>query len=114
MLKIFDKSPDAAEAVTHTFLFNSPSNPRAEANAIKEILTTLIAALKAEDASVPRANGGGSASAAMAMAHTVVSKPTGSAGWYDDAQLKVDYQLQESLLKKDLSITNKMAKLTRE
>ncbi|KAG4413758.1 hypothetical protein IFR04_013108 [Cadophora malorum] len=104
MLKIFDKSPDAAEAVTHTFLFNSPSNPRAEANAIKEILTTLIAALKAEDASVPRANGGGSASAAMAMAHTVVSKPTGSAGWYDDAQLKVDYQLQESLLKKDLAL----------
>ncbi|KAH6716590.1 hypothetical protein BKA61DRAFT_630787 [Leptodontidium sp. MPI-SDFR-AT-0119] len=103
MLKIFDKSPDAAEPVTHTFLFNSPSNPRAEANAIKEILTTLIAALKAEDASVPKANGS-STSAAMAMASAVTSKPTGPSAWYDNAQLKVDYQLQESLLKKDMSL----------
>ncbi|CZS97548.1 related to RNA polymerase II transcription factor [Rhynchosporium agropyri] len=100
MLKIFDKPPDSAEAITHTFLFNSPSNPRAEANAIKESLTTLIAALKANDVSLPKANGT-SGSSSMAMASAVTSKPSGPAAWYDDAQLKVDYQLQESLLKKD-------------
>ncbi|CZS96191.1 related to RNA polymerase II transcription factor [Rhynchosporium graminicola] len=101
MLKIFDKPPDSAEAITHTFLFNSPSNPRAEANAIKESLTTLIAALKANDVSLPKANGT-SGSSSMAMASAVTSKPSGPAAWYDDAQLKVDYQLQESLLKKDM------------
>jgi transcription initiation factor TFIIH subunit 1 len=102
MLKIFEKSPDAAEAVTHVFNFNSPSNPRGEANAIKDVLTNLIGAIKANDASVPRPNGAGPASAAMAIASAVTSKPASGAGrWYDDAQLKVDIELQQSLMKKD-------------
>ncbi|PBP18385.1 hypothetical protein BUE80_DR010937 [Diplocarpon rosae] len=96
MLKIFEKSPDAPEAVTHLFHFNSPSNPRGEANAIKDVLTNLIAALKANESS---ANG-------PALAAPVFSavKSGGAPTWYDDAQLKIDYQLQESLLKKDLSL----------
>ncbi|PMD34923.1 hypothetical protein L207DRAFT_437195 [Hyaloscypha variabilis F] len=102
MLKIFEKSPDAAEAVTHVFNFNSPSNPRGEANAIKDILTNLISAIKANDTNVPKPNGAGPASAAMAIASAVTSKPASGAGrWYDDAQLKVDIELQQSLMKKD-------------
>jgi transcription initiation factor TFIIH subunit 1 len=102
MLKIFEKSPDAAEAVTHVFNFNSPSNPRGEANAIKDVLTGLISAIKSNDANVPKPNGVGSASAAMAIASAVTSKPASGAGrWYDDAQLKADIELQQSLMKKD-------------
>ncbi|TAQ84451.1 hypothetical protein B7494_g7224 [Chlorociboria aeruginascens] len=101
MLKIFEKSPDAAESVTHLFHFNSPSNPRAEANAIKDALTNLISAIKANENSIPRANGS-SASAAMAMASAVTSKPKCEGNrWYDDAHLKVDIELQQSLMKKD-------------
>jgi transcription initiation factor TFIIH subunit 1 len=98
MLKIFEKSPDAAEPVTHLFHFNSPANPRGEANAIKDVLTNLISAAKAADASVPRANGAAPASAAMAIASAVKS---GTNRWYDDAQLKTDIELQQSLMKKD-------------
>jgi transcription initiation factor TFIIH subunit 1 len=101
MLKIFEKSPDAAEAVTHLFHFDSPSNPRGEANTVKDVLTNLISAVKADDPSVLRANGSAT-SAAMAIASAVTSKPTsGTARWYDDAQLKTDMELQQSLMKKD-------------
>jgi transcription initiation factor TFIIH subunit 1 len=97
MLKVFEKSPDAADPATHLFHFNSPTNPRGEANAIKDVLTNLISAAKATDNSVPRAN---AASAAMAIASAVKSV-TGTNRWYDDAQLKTDIELQQSLMKKD-------------
>jgi transcription initiation factor TFIIH subunit 1 len=97
MLKIFEKSPDAAEAFTHLFHFNSPTSPREEANAIKDVLTNLISAAKATDASVPRANG---ASPAVAIASAARSG-NGTNRWYDDAQLKTDIELQQSLMKKD-------------
>jgi transcription initiation factor TFIIH subunit 1 len=100
MLKIFEKSPDAAEPVTHLFHFNSATNPRGEANNVKDALTNLIAAAKANDASVPRANGVAPASAAMAIASAVKSG-SGANRWYDDAQLKTDIELQQSLMKKD-------------
>lgn len=103
ILKIFDKSPDAAEIITHLFHFNSPTNPRGEANAIKDVLTTLISAVKANDVTVPKANGSAPASAAMAIASAVKSG-TGSTRWYDDAQLKTDIELQQSLMKKDPSL----------
>ena len=102
MLKIFERSADAAEPVTHLFNFNSPTNPRGEANAIKDILTNLISAVKSNDVSVPRANGAGPASAAMAIASAVASKPgSGNSRYYDDAQLRTDIELQQSLMKKD-------------
>ncbi|KAE8441643.1 hypothetical protein EG329_004610 [Mollisiaceae sp. DMI_Dod_QoI] len=102
MLKIFEKSPDAPEAVTHLFHFNSPTNPRGEANAIKEKLTNLISAVKANDAAIPKPNGSAPTSAAMAIASAVTSKPnSGAPTWYDDAQLKLDIELQQSLMKKD-------------
>jgi len=103
MLKIFEKAPDAAESVTHLFNFNSHTNPRGEANAIKDILTNLIQASKANDVSVPKANGAGAVSAAMAIASAVKSG-SGANRWYDDAQLKSDIELQQSLMKKDPSL----------
>jgi transcription initiation factor TFIIH subunit 1 len=102
MLKIFEKLPEAPEPVTHLFNFDSPSNPRGEANAIKDVLTDLISTSKASDPSVPKANGTGSASAAMAIASAVTSASgTAADRWYDDNQLKADIELQQSLMRKD-------------
>lgn len=103
MLKVFEKAPNTAESVTHLFHFNSPSNPRGEANAVKDVLTNLISASKATDASIPKANGAAPASAAMAIANAVKSGP-GTERWYDDAQLKTDIELQQSLMKRDLAL----------
>ena len=103
MLKIFDKSPDAMESVTHLFHFNSATNPRGEANAIKDALTNLISAVKADDVTVPKATGSGSAPAALAIASAVKSG-SGTNRSYDDAQLKADIEMQQSLMKKDPSL----------
>lgn len=105
MFKVFEKSPQVQEAVTHLFHFNAPSNPRLEANAVKDVLTNLISAIKAKDASVPTANGSAPASAAMAMASAVTSNQGSvSAKWFDDNALKTDIELQQALMKKDPSL----------
>ena len=103
MLKIFVKPPDATESVTHLFHFNSPTNPRGEANAVKDVLTGLITAFKASDhPSLPAVNGTGGISSAMAMASAATSRPkSGVQTWYDDSQLRVDIELQQSLMRKD-------------
>lgn len=102
MLKIFVKPPDAPEPVTHLFHFNSPTNPRGEANGVKDVLTSLITAVKASDPSVPVVNGSAGVSSAMAMASAATSKAkSGVQPWYDDSQLKVDIELQQSLMRKD-------------
>lgn len=98
-MRIIEKPPSATDAVNHQFAFNSPSNPRGEANAIKEVLTKLISIIKANDPNVPKPNGTGT-SAAMAIANAVSSKP-GAMRWYDDAQLKADFELQQRLLSSD-------------
>lgn len=105
MLKVFAKSPDAPEAATYLFHFNSPTDPRVEANAIKDALTGLITAAKAGDPALSRASGSAGTPAAMAIASAVSSKPSRNApNWYDDAQLKVDIELQQSLMRKDPSL----------
>lgn len=104
MLKILVKSPDTPEPVAHLFAFNSPSDPRGEANAIKDALSNLIAAAKAGDISLPRANGGGPAGG-MSMAKAASSRAgINSDAFYDDTYLKGDFDLQQSLLKKDTSL----------
>ncbi|KAH8819943.1 hypothetical protein F5884DRAFT_31057 [Xylogone sp. PMI_703] len=106
MLKVFEKIPSSTEPVTHLFHFNSPANPRGEANAIKDALTTLISEIKTNDVKgLAASNSGGSQSAAMAIASAVSSKPASvPSKWYDDAQLKIDIELQQSLMKKDPSL----------
>ncbi|KAK8086156.1 BSD domain-containing protein [Apiospora phragmitis] len=85
MLKIFEKAKEGAEPVSYLFHFNSPTDPRG-----KRI--------------VPRpAGAGGSASGSMAFASAVNSKPA-SARFFDDAQLKMDIELQQSLMKTDRSL----------
>lgn len=101
MLKILTKAADQPEPVAYTFHFNSPSEPRREANLIKETLSGLISALKQGEALALKANGAPGASAAMAIASAVTSKPTGNPVWYDDNELKNDIELQQALMKKD-------------
>ncbi|OTA65158.1 TFIIH p62 subunit domain-containing protein [Hypoxylon sp. EC38] len=107
MLKIFDKPPGSAEPVAYLFHFNSPSDPRAEANVIRDLLSKLLAEAKNNDPSVPRPAGtpaGGSGSASMAFASAVNSKPT-AARLFDDDALKSDIALQQSLMKADRNLS---------
>ncbi|KAK7978542.1 hypothetical protein PG988_006032 [Apiospora saccharicola] len=85
MLKIFEKAKDGAEPVSYLFHFNAPSDPRGRQT-------------------VPRpAGAAGSASGSMAFANAVNSKPS-SDRFFDDAQLKMDIELQQSLMKTDRSL----------
>jgi transcription initiation factor TFIIH subunit 1 len=98
MLKIFTQQKGQAEPVGHVFAFSSPSDARAEANAIKEALTTAIQAYKAAQNGDTVASGG--SSAAMAMANAI-SGGKGSNVWEDDEKLKSDLGLQQSLMRDD-------------
>ncbi|KAI0483994.1 TFIIH p62 subunit domain-containing protein [Xylariaceae sp. FL0804] len=108
MLKIFEKTPGGADPVAYLFHFNSPSDARAEANSIRDLLSRLLAEAKSSDPNVPRPNGapapaaaaGGSSSSSMAFASTAVSKQA-AARLFDDDTLKSDIALQQSLLKSD-------------
>lgn len=84
------------------FTFNSPTNPRGEANAVKDELSVLISAVKATDQAILN-NVGASGGVPDALATAVAtSKPKpGAPTWYDDTQLKADIELQQSLMKKD-------------
>lgn len=126
MLKIFEKIPGTdGEPTTYLFHFNSSTDPRSEANAVKDLLSRIIADSRVNDPSLPKpisasgtpgpdggaqANGGakgadasGGLSAAMSFANTVAAKPA-TARWFDDNQLKMDIELQQSLMKKDKTL----------
>ncbi|GKT57450.1 TFIIH p62 subunit domain-containing protein [Colletotrichum tofieldiae] len=119
MLKIFEKPPEAAEQIPYLFHFTSPE-ARSEANAIKDLLSRLLADIRSGDPSVPKPSGSGtpnptangangagggdgSGSGSMTFASSVNSKPS-NARWFDDAQLKGDIELQQSLMKKDRTL----------
>ncbi|KAH8175282.1 BSD domain-containing protein [Sarocladium implicatum] len=123
MLKIFEKAPDAAEATSYLFHFNTPE-AKSEASAVRDLLSPLLAEVRSTDPSVPRASNagtnpstpapgtpapkgaanGGSGSATMAFASAVNSQQVGSLRWFDDASLQKDIELQQSLMKKDHSL----------
>ncbi|CAK7228256.1 RNA polymerase II transcription factor B subunit 1 [Sporothrix curviconia] len=128
MLKIFEKVPGTeGEPMAYLFHFNSPNDPRSEANSIKDLLSRIISDSRATDPSLPkpissagtpRPDGGAAAasagakapagsgaglSAAMSFANTVAAKPA-SERWFDDNQLKTDIELQQSLMKKDRTL----------
>ncbi|PNY23170.1 RNA polymerase II transcription factor B subunit 1 [Tolypocladium capitatum] len=116
MLKIFEKADSGADPVTYLFHFNTPE-AKVEAKAVKDVLSKLLADLRANDASIPRPTAGtlsaagsstpvaaaGSASASMAFASAVNSQPS-STRWFDDGQLKADIEVQQSLMKKDKNL----------
>ena len=98
MLKIFALAKDQPESVAHVFNFTSSSTARAEANAIKDALTSAIQAAKAAQNAAALRNGG--SSAAMAIANAISSGKTGTT-WEDDERLKSDVSLQQSLMRED-------------
>ncbi|KAK1832711.1 hypothetical protein QBC39DRAFT_66722 [Podospora conica] len=108
ILKIFEKprSPDA-EAPSYLFQFNSPTDARAECNAIRDILTTLMPrdpnAPKpaAEAAPKPDTNGGSADSAAMSFANAANAPKPAVLRWFDDEMLLGDGDLHQSLMKRD-------------
>ncbi|KAI0485382.1 hypothetical protein F4859DRAFT_511578 [Xylaria cf. heliscus] len=112
MLKIFEKSAENAEPAPYLFHFNSPSDPRAEANVIKNLLSRLLADAKSNDPNLPKPSSGAATpvgtgnggSAAMAFANAANSKPT-VARLFDDDALKGDIALQQSLLKADRNLS---------
>ncbi|EFW98488.1 RNA polymerase 2 transcription factor related protein [Grosmannia clavigera kw1407] len=115
MLKIFEKPPGSdGEPSTYLFHFNSPTDARTEANAVKDLLSKILADIRSNDPSVPRPADtappaaptrpdSGSTSAAMSFASATTSKPT-VARWFDDSQLRADIELQQSLMKKDKTL----------
>lgn len=104
MLKIFEKPAGGGEPIAFTFHFNSPAEPRIEANEIKDLLSRLIAGAKTSDPTVPRpAASAGSGSAAMAFASAATGKTT-AARLFDDEKLKTDIALQQSLMKADKNL----------
>ncbi|KAI5864139.1 hypothetical protein GGS23DRAFT_484288 [Durotheca rogersii] len=107
MLKIFEKAPGTSEPAPYLFHFNSASDPRGEANVIRDLLSRLLAEAKSNDPSVPRpaaAPAGGSGSGSMAFASTAVSK-LGVSRPFDDDALKSDISLQQSLMKADRNLS---------
>lgn len=116
MLKIFEKVGDA-EPATYLFHFNT-AEAKEEAKTFKDLLSTLLASTRVGDAAVakpagasggsstpnPGAGAAGSSSASMAFASAVNSQHASSSRWFDDAQLKNDIELQQSLMRKDTSL----------
>ena len=121
MLKILEKTSEGSDPTSYLFHFNT-SEAKAEAKAVKDLLSRVLADVRSNDPSVPRpapgtpsgangaqadsngaGTGGGSGSASMAFASAVNSNPA-SVRWFDDNQLKNDIELQQSLMKKDKSL----------
>ena len=101
MLKIFVQTKGQTEAVAHLFTFVSSKDARAEANAIKDALATAIQNVKAE--SIAAVAQGGGSSAAMTIANAISGPKSGNI-WEDDNRLKLDFSLQESLMREDPSL----------
>ncbi|TPX13228.1 uncharacterized protein E0L32_006428 [Thyridium curvatum] len=117
MLKIFEKPPSSeGDAVAFLFHFTSPTDARAEANAVKDLLSRLLVEIRGSDPRLPKpaatpaaaspaaaGNVNGSGSAAMSFASAVNSRPA-AARWFDDSQLRSDIELQQSLMKRDRNL----------
>ncbi|KAI9741323.1 MAG: RNA polymerase II transcription factor B subunit 1 [Cirrosporium novae-zelandiae] len=101
-LKVFEQPPGAAAQTSHVFSFTSQATARAEADVIKDALSTGINAAKAST-STPTADAGGS-SAAMAIVGALNQGGNERNKWDDDNQLKSNIELQISLLEANASL----------
>lgn len=101
MLKIFVREPGQAEASTHTFQFTSKTDPRNEANTLRDTLSSAMNKAGQAAAISAQPNGGGQ-SAAMTIA-AVISSYKG-APWEDDERLIADVRLQSTLLKENAEL----------
>ncbi|KAK3951488.1 hypothetical protein QBC32DRAFT_343835 [Pseudoneurospora amorphoporcata] len=108
VLRVVEKPKGpGADPAAYPFQFTHGTEARNEADAIKDILSQIIAELRGDDPSLPKPakagpNGAG-ASAAMAMASAVNSKHL-PFRWFEDDMLKADVELQQSLMKKDKTL----------
>ena len=115
ILKLVEKAPGAVEPTNYMFTFTS-AEARPEADAVKDVLSRLLQEVRSGDPAVPKAasstgtptangtpNKAVSASGSMAFASSVNAKPS-AARWFDDAQLKSDIALQQSLMKADRNL----------
>ncbi|KAL2265574.1 hypothetical protein VTJ83DRAFT_6674 [Remersonia thermophila] len=117
VLRVIEKpKPAAGEGAAPSqflFQFTSPTDARAEANAIRDLLSQLLTANRENDPSVPRPVAGGPAdgagpSAALSFASTANAKAA-PPKWFDDALLKADAELQQSLMRKDEALAQTYA-----
>ncbi|KFA61750.1 hypothetical protein S40285_04159 [Stachybotrys chlorohalonatus IBT 40285] len=117
MLKMIEKpAAEGGEPSTYLFHFNT-TEAREEAKAVKDLLSRLLLDTRGQDAGVASAGSGtpsggastnangaaGSTSGPMAFASAANAQPSATR-WYDDNQLRNDIELQQSLMKKDLSL----------
>ena len=108
MLKIFTQAPSTSTPETHVFSFTSATAARAEADQIKDALSKSIQAAKSGAVLPGIPNGAGGSSAAMAIASAVASgtgAKSDADAWYDDAKLKLDVEVQQSLLRANPSLS---------
>lgn len=111
MLKIFEKSETSNDPVTYLFHFNTPE-AKSEAQAVKDLLSRLLADLRSNDPNVsklvtpaaPVPNGEGPGGPAALTSSSGVNTQSASTKWFDDSQLKMNIELQQSLMKKDKSL----------
>jgi len=101
MLKIFAQDPGQSEPVAHVFTFTSSIDARTEANAVKDALTSVIAAQKAAQDAVAAPAG---QSAALTIANAISGGSRTGNIWEDDERLKVDVKLQQTLMQEDPSL----------
>ncbi|KAL7802434.1 hypothetical protein V8C44DRAFT_284521 [Trichoderma aethiopicum] len=112
MLKIFEKTEGATDPVTYLFHFNTP-DAKAEAQAVKDLLSRLLADLRNGDANVsklatptatPAANGEATGGSALLASSSGSSSQPAPPTWFDDNQLKTNIELHQSLMRKDRSL----------
>ncbi len=105
MLKIFEKSAESAEPVPYLFHFTSPSDPRAEANVIKNLLSRLLADVKSNDPSLPKPSSGTATPVGAGSGGSAANSKFAVTRLFDDDALRGDIALQQSLLKADRNLS---------
>ncbi|TKA64994.1 hypothetical protein B0A49_09470 [Cryomyces minteri] len=118
-LKIVVQPASASAPESHVFSFTSPSEAREQQVAVTDTLRNTIQASKSGSASLttpgtPVAGNGSGKAAAMAIAQAVSGGSRAMEDLYDDARLKTDMKLQQSLLSTNPTLRQIFAQTRRE
>lgn len=117
-LKIFVQTPGETEPTAHVFFFTSTSAAKAEQEAVTEALRGSLAAHKANTgphatSELPDVTTESGQSAAMAIAAALAPGTRDAESWYDDARLLSNIQLQQSLLRSDMELSQRFQQSVR-
>ncbi|KAF3765941.1 hypothetical protein M406DRAFT_346100 [Cryphonectria parasitica EP155] len=105
MLKIFERpSTEGGDPTTYLFHFNSPETARTEANAVKDLLSRLLADSRAGDPSVPRPADEPTAATNGSSNPGAGSRAAAATRLFDDNHLVMDIELQGSLLRQNADL----------